>query len=242
MNNTERIQELIRTLDATLSKVNPEGLPTGHNAILITNFLMEFPNMKSYIDPEFTNVINEQSKLSSNKTNVREHVKKILMYPKYEYDAWTNVNINNDTLNTIHNNLSTVEFKFCIIDGKVYATPTSGQLSDLIFNATKYFLPTDVISNTECSHVTVVNSNIVHDIGIDKVTDFVNKYQNTFHLNYFDIKSTVSRDWCVFSKCYVIQIKSEYMNTFINDFNSTFQKSIKPNAHITFGIVPRSLF
>jgi hypothetical protein len=241
MNNIEQIQELIRVLDATLSKINPEGLVTGHNALSITNFFINIPNMKTYLGEEFVGRIDEEILKAKNKTNVREHVKKILMYPKFEYDAWNNFDIDEKLLEIIHRDLSNINFKLTIVDGKVYASTLNGWINKLIFDQIHNLLPPEVVINSESSHITVVNSNIVQDIGIDNVTEFVDKYVDIFSLNYGEIKSTISRDWPVFSKCYVIKIQSDYLELFIRDFNETFKKNIKPSPHITFAIVPRSL-
>jgi len=128
-----------------------------------------------------------------------------------------------------------------MIDGKVYLCPTTGSFSDLIYNQTKNLFDECIVPNTEASHVTVINSNIVYDIGVEKVTEFVSENPKEFCLNFGNIKSTTSNDWSVFSKCYVIEISSEYLSNFITEFNNRFKKSIKPSPHITFAIKLRKL-
>ena len=51
--NIEKIQELMRILDATLSEVNPDGLFNGFNAMNIIRFLCQFPNMSVYAGKDF---------------------------------------------------------------------------------------------------------------------------------------------------------------------------------------------
>jgi len=90
-NNIEQIQELTRILDATLSIVNHQGLPTGQNAKRIIEFIAKFPGMETFVGENFSELMETELKNSEIKENVREHIKKIWMYPKYEYDPWTKV-------------------------------------------------------------------------------------------------------------------------------------------------------
>jgi len=240
--NIKQIQELMRTLDATLAAVNPSGLSNGQNAMQIINFISQFPNMKPYVGTEFIELINNESINSQKKDNVREHVKKVWTYPNYAYNPWTELYVWPIKLSKIHQKLSGIKFQFRVIDGKVYLCPISGSLSKLIYDNVKELIYDEVIPNTEASHVTVINSNIVYDIGIDKVIDFVDKYQAECELTYGKFKSTVSDDWSVFSKCYVIEISSGYLTNFIADFNKVFHRSVKPSPHVTFAIKPRKLF
>lgn len=241
MNHIQQIQELTRTLDATLAKINPTGLATGENAMCAIKFISQIPNFEQYIGSEFMEHIQTEIEKSKGKTNVREHVKKIWMYPKYAYDPWIQTRVEPEVLNEIHHKLSLIKFQFAIFEGKIYLI-SSGSISNLIFDCTKEILPENIVPNSEVNHVTVVNSNIVYDCGIDKVTELVGAYPREFSMEFGNIKSTVSNDWPVFSECYVIEVKSELLNNFVNDFNQKFGKTIKPSLHITFAVRPRSLF
>ena len=92
----ERIQELMRVLDATLATVNPQGLVDGKNAMSFINFISQVPNMESFVGKDFMSLINNQLESSANKENAREHVKKIWTYPKHAYEPWINAEIDKD--------------------------------------------------------------------------------------------------------------------------------------------------
>jgi hypothetical protein len=242
MDNITKIQELTRIMDATLASVNPSGLSTGQNAMEIIKFISQFPGMNNYVDVDFSDLMDTEIKKSTGKNNVREHVKKIWMYPKYAYDPWSLLELDSKILSDIHQKLSDIKFKFKITDGKVYLCPVNGEsFSDMVYNQTKPYLENDIIPNIESSHVTVINSNIVYDCEINNVVQFIENYSDEFSLEFDKIKSTTSNDWSVFSKCYVIEVKSDYLTNFISNFNQQFGKSIKPSPHITFAIKPRKM-
>lgn len=241
MNSIFHIQELIRVLDATFSEINPEGLATGKNAMSIIEFISSVPNLEQFVGTDFMNHIQSECEKAKEQQNVREQVKKILMYPKFSYDPWIPIEIDSIALENIHQKLSRIQFKFSVFDGKVYLI-ASTSINDLIFECTKDVLPNYVVSNSAASHVTIVNSNIVQDCGLEKVVEFVGNYQDEFSMEFGNIKSTTSNDWSVFSECYVIEVKSHAMMKMIENFNQIFGKTIKPSPHITFAIRPRSLF
>lgn len=196
--------------------------------------------MESFVGENFLQLMKSGLKNSENKENVREHIKKIWMYPQYKYAEWINLDIDANVLSEIHDDLSKIKFVFRIVNGKVYLCPITGSFSNLIYDRVRNFLENNIVPNVEASHVTVINSNIVYDIGIDRVTEFVDKYQDEFELGFGKIKSTISNDWSVFSKCYVIEIQSNYLAQFITDFNNQFGKSIRPSTHVTFAIRVRN--
>ncbi|VBB18745.1 hypothetical protein YASMINEVIRUS_1277, partial [Yasminevirus sp. GU-2018] len=191
-----------------------------------------------------------------NVSNVREQVKKILTYPETGYPPWESVDVDSKEYMT---KLSTPIFRLTITDGKVYAVPTE-QFKE--YRSTLYELlrtdmenhcksvggdSTKLVENNESSHITVVNSNIVHDCGQDSVREFISSTQNVvdFTITFGKIKSTVSNDWTLFSRCYVAETESTFLTEFVDRFNVHFKdrlkKPIKLSPHTTIAIVPRSL-
>jgi hypothetical protein len=248
--NDSKFQEFVRTVDATTSVYNKPGLPTGWNCLNFIKQQVNDTNLKEFISEDFYKVITEELSLAQNKENVRAHVKKILMYPNYEYEPWVAYSASEDLLQIINRNCSQTPFKIELIDGKVFA---KCQYTNSIVNvAYDYAVAEDaktfssLLPNSESCHITLVNSNIVQDIGKDKVLSFLQSYEDKlFYMQTKDIKSTTSRDWPIFSQCYVISIESSDIAEFLKDFNNEFSSVIKPirlSPHITFAIKPRDLF
>jgi len=240
--NEFKVQELTRILDATLETINPEGLHTGSNAISIIAFLSSFPGFSKFVTPEFYEHIREQLKLSGEKENVREHVKKILTYPRTGYLPWVNFIINPEIIEEIREEVCNITFKISLIDGKVYALCISEKkLNEVVFNHVKESL-NFLEQNTESCHITIVNSNIVSDIGESDVEAFISEFDKEFTVTIGNIKSTFSEDWSRFGECYVIEVQCTYIDDFLFKFNQRFNKNIKIAKHTTFAIKPRSLW
>jgi hypothetical protein len=233
----ENIQELIRIVDATLGKVSSNGLNTGKTAIQFIKFLTEVEDMKKFVGDDFFNQMVNQVNDSKDLANTRGQVKKILMYPKFKYDPWIPVAIKNERLDLIHKELSSIEFTIKVKDGKIYGVP-SENISDVIYKQLSEFIPESFQINSESSHITIINSDVVASIGIDKINQIVARYQDTFYLQFGNVKSTTS----VFSECCVIEISSTYIQTFLSDINEKLSLNLKPSTHITFATTPRSLF
>lgn len=237
-----KIQELIRVIDATISEMNPSGLPSGQNCMSIIKFLSTFPGFDQFVSQNFRQHVNDQVAQSFGKDNVREHVKKILMYPTDTYLPWSNFDVESELLNQIQSDALNIKFRLRIVEGKVYGVCLSEQtLNDVVFDKLKDRLP-GLKPNVETCHITVVNSNIVADIGQSIVDDFLKQYDFEFSITTGAIKSTFSQDWSRFSECFVIEVQCDYIDRFLNDFNQSFAKKINVSKHITFAIKPRSLW
>jgi hypothetical protein len=82
------------------------------------------------------------------------------------------------------------------------------------------------IKNPEKQHLTIINSNVVYDCGLDQVESFLkdhkSKNNSYFYVEFNGVKSTISNDWSLFSRCYVVGIKSTYIDDFVEKFNSHF--------------------
>ena len=248
MENIDKFQELTRILDATLWEVNPSGGPSGQNALNLVKYLLDFPGMSEYLPANFAEFAKSEIESAGQKSNVRAQIKNIWMFPKFAYEPWTRLDIPDKLLGEVHD-IMTTPYKLKIVDSKVYAA--SCGRPDIINKAyakLKEYMEPNVVPNIEVNHITIVNSNIVHDCGEDKVRKFVKRFKKDNHFArnmrfaYGNIKSTTSKDWARFSKCYVIEVDSADLWQFVTNFNAEFGTKINPSFHITFSILPRSLF
>uniref|UniRef100_A0A6C0CBY4 Uncharacterized protein n=1 Tax=viral metagenome TaxID=1070528 RepID=A0A6C0CBY4_9ZZZZ len=239
--NVAKIQELAKLFDTTVSEINNPGLHDGTNVANFFDFLILIPGIEAFVGPEYYKLMQKELELAEEKKNKREHVKKLYMFPNFDYAGWTNVDIDDEILNIIIEKLNKMKFSFKISDGKVNVIPDEGDMCKQIFELLKMYLDPSVRQNADATHVTVVNSNIVGDIGQDKVAEFVKGYDKHFELKFGKVKSTVSRDWSLFSLCYVIEVNSEYLDEFVAKFNEKFEKKIRPSPHITFATKVRSV-
>lgn len=274
--NIKDFQEFIRIIDATLYKVDSAGMLNGQNTLaLISNFI-NYPGMKEKVGQVFYDFVNDTientqtltdtfSDATSN-ANVREFVKKILMYPATSYEPMTDVSIPDETLQELKTHLNKVRFRIVMFSGKVYAMRIENmyeqlsndyrkiimsEIGDIIQEHCRIIELNDakLISNPEPQHITLINSNIVHECNEDKVSDFIEDFRtdndSSFTVDFGKVKTTVSNDWSLFSRCYVIDLTSEYLDKFIREFNQKFndrlKKPVKVCLHTTFAVVPRSL-
>lgn len=149
--NDEKFQELCRILDATLGKINPDGLVNGTNAVKIINFLTGINGMDKFISHELNATIAIQMMLakskseSDEKANFREHVKKIYMFPKTGYGPMTNLNLGAvtypDIFNELQSTVSKIKFSLELLDGKVYAVPTQSGIDMINSDLIPYVVP-----------------------------------------------------------------------------------------------------
>lgn len=228
-----KFQELARILDATLAEVNPEGLPNGQNAFRIIRFLREFPGMVDVLSPEFIKHIDQQLGYA----NVRREVKSIYTYPESGYAPWSIVLTETEKLSKANSIIEKKIFTPSIVKGKVYLI--SDNVVDELFQLFKH---DSFVKNPENSHITLVNSDVVARIGEDVVKQYINDTKPIFKLSSGLVKSTYSRDWPVFSECRVLEVGSKELSEWIIKFNLHFKTSITPSTHITFAVIPRSLF
>lgn len=240
--NEFKFQEMIRILDATLAEINPKGLLDGQNCRSIIRFFSSLEGFDKFVSKEFAEHIDQEFGNTKESGNVRGPVKKVLMYPRMSYLPWVDFETLPKILDEIKEDSKRVGFKLQIIDGKVYGSCISViQLDEIVFDKVKDQLPS-LQPNTEPCHITIVNSNIVADIGQANVEKFIKDFDQEFTVTTGKIKSTFSEDWSVFSECYVIEIECPYIDDFLSKFNQEFGKNINPAKHITFAIKLRSLW
>lgn len=261
--NIVGFQELVRVIDATIYKVDPESVNTGISTMRQIMNLIQCNGIRQAIGDEFNNFIlqqNQSASMDANnyKPNVREFVKKILMYPAQGYEPWTEVYVNDDEMNKFMELAQDLQFTITIIDGKVYAVCDTMDTVDyreqfltILRDHYQTISGSDkskLVVNPESQHITVINSNICSDIGIDHVADFVNEFNKdneSLKIKFGKIKTTVSNDWPLFSRCYCIGIESKELNDFITKFNQRFKdclkKPVSVSLHTTIAVVPRTL-
>jgi hypothetical protein len=230
-------------LDATLGSINPEGLVTGHNAMSILRFLSTFPGMNKFVSSEYMDVLNKEIS-ETNTANVRGPVKKCLTFPRIGFAPWNNIAVSGAMKQRLVDGTKSVLFQFRMVEGKVYAQCISEKtLVQVVYDeVSKEVNLSQFKRNDETCHITIVNSNVVHEKGIEKVNEFLLSHLQTFSIEVGDIKSTFSEDWSRFSNCMVIETHSPVLDKFLCNFNQTFGSNLKPSPHVTFAIQPRNLF
>ncbi len=242
--NEFKIQELIRTLDATLKVVNPEGAMTGQNCLSIIKFISSFEGFKEFVSPEFVDCISSEIKNAESKTNVRDQTKRVLMYPRDKYLPWKEVNVSSEILEEIRKEAECVEFMLRVVDGTIYGRcVTSETLDDITFGLTKHICEAYGLKpNPKACHITIINANIVASVGAENVFEFVQEFNQEFTVVTGKIKSTFSEDYTSFGECYVVEIECPYIDKFLEEFNHKFEKNVKIAKHVTFAVQPRSLW
>ena len=248
-NNDEFFQEICRVVDASLSVLYPENLCTGQNGLKVIREASTFFRLDNIqLSPEFDEVVKDVVRntiIEDETTNVRGPVKKVYMYPKYTFDPWVEHQLTEQLEQQVSETVSNFDFKLSLTDGKVYAltSNTEGKtLTEKVFELVGGEV--DMVGckpNAETTHLTIINSDVVAKIGQDKVQTFLDNYSTTFTVNFNGIKSTLSRDWPVFSQCYVLSLKAEYISTFVDKFNEQFELTKVPSIHLTFASKPRSV-
>lgn len=255
--NASNVRELVRIVDATLQNINHDGLTTGQTAMKFMNFISGLEGFSEFIgsefDQHFRKYINDGMKKieeGNSTTNVRSEVKKIFMYPTMEYPPWTHIDVPDSSLQIVNEKCAGVRLRLGMVDGKVYAVPTSAEsIIDVVYSELHQCLDSNSLcKNPEKGHITIINSNVVADIGHERVSDFVEAFNSEhvgdegFSIDTNQVKSTVSNDWSVFRVCYVIDIKCSTIDTFLAQFNEIFETKLKMSKHLTFAIEPRSLW
>ncbi len=237
------IQELIRILDATLWSVgNEKNGHSGYNAVKIIQFLAAWEGMEQYVSPELFQLMRD-CKMAGE--NVRGPVKQILTYPRKGYAPWQETKVREDVLQEIAKTTEDIAFSLQIVHGKLYAV-SEKSLPAVVYRILQDQQP-DIVAglspNIEASHITLVNSNEVDRIGLDKVQDFVEQFAGKrITIRTGKIAWTFSEDWSRFGKCVVIKITSETLDEILTRFNTVFGTSLKPSPHVTFAIASRDLF
>ena len=229
-------------MEATYSSESPifkEKMLTGHSTYHLLRTELEFPGMRDYLEKDFVEFLERKlANINPHETNIRGPIKEILMWPNFKYDPWEILDIDVETSGLVEKMFSETKFKLVMSDGKIYAM-ADHHIAPSLHQLLEKYLPAKSIPNNESCHITVVNSDKVHAVDSDKVTEFLEKYQEEFTVSCREIKSTVSKDWCPFSRCWVVSLDCFYLRNFISDFNQLFGLGIKPSLHITFAIVSR---
>jgi hypothetical protein len=239
--NIHKFQELVRVVDATLASVNYSGLLHGKTTLKLILFLSSFDGMEEFLPQDYRDLIKDKSQTACDKNNVRAEVKDLLMYPELTFAPWTVIGFDTSSMD-----VSAIQFKIQIVNGGVYAkcltTPT---MSDVVY---EQFIRThnennNIVPNGEVCHITLVSTDMVYNIGQDKIQQFIDEhFSNTFTVQLgSNILSTYSRSWSVFSLCYVVEVHSPILTDFINGFSTCFGV-INPTTHVTFAVTPRDLF
>lgn len=218
-----------------------------HNGWASWNYIVKnYQNEK--ISVEFQQFIQEKIQLEKETKypkNIRGSVKAIFTWPLKGYLDWNCYKNDDQTLIKKANQLvvENIEPKIELIQGKLYLT--LGNFIDLISQVKEFQdisknLELPLVPNSESSHITLVNSDIVAKLDKEKLDTFIKSELSTKKsVTFTEIKHTVSFDWPVFSVCVVLSVSSDYLVQFVKKLNEVFGTSVKPSVHLTILICPR---
>lgn len=244
--NDFKVQEFSRELDATLGGIHSEGLVTGQNLFRIWSFLLDFPGMDHFLSEPFYRLVKERLTQAEKKENVRGEMKEILTYPRKGYPPWVMVGTEGNILDhRLRGDAEKCSFVFRLVEGKIYAVclsqPNLVQLAYDLYHPLRELK--EMVPNIETCHITLVNSNIVAELGREQVEEFLQGYREIeVKITTGRVKTTFSEDWSRFGECAVVEISSSEIEEFLQAFNTKFGTKLKPSPHVTFAIRPRDRF
>lgn len=135
-----------------------------------------------------------------------------------------------------------------IVHGKVYLM-LPGFIGTLwakkpeLANALIDDIKTPLRANTEASHITVVNSDVVTKCDHAKIQELVAQYAKAeVDLTCTKVSHTVSLDWAPFGVCLAVHMQSTALTNFLTDFNRILGQTVRiPSSfHVTVAVVPRT--
>jgi len=234
-----KFQETLRANEAV--NWDPDRSPRGWTAIsAIRASNGVIPAEYASFMKEVLTALPEESKSS----NVRRAVKDIWTWPMKGFLPWIPIRSAGaaaalDDASTI---LALIPPRLALVEGKIYLMMAGfttrlwqcvPELGSFIPNLTHPLVP-----NHETEHITLVNSDMVHD------QDAVREWLATQKLGQVaatGLQHTISLDWAPFSICIVIALKCDGLSEFIEAYNTKFgMKARVPSAHITVAIAPRN--
>lgn len=253
------VQELVRTLSATLANVNPEGVDNGQNAMRVFTFLLDFPGMREYAGKDLYTVYDCAMKVIGKNGSLcrNDIVREMLTYPHFNRDVWKSLSVDdtyrsaiNDRILpnhyfylTVHNGEIAAETSKCQnLTGELYETLSvalSGQVS-LIGDFETF---NDL---GECNYIPVISSKVIAEVGVGQVGKFINEFVEKnplhFHVEFDEVKTAYFEDRSKFRNVVIMGVKSDYLKTFLAEFNERFDKRVEPNHNLTIAVVRRDLF
>ncbi len=240
------IQELALTIGATLFSLHEDDGHSGARDIRIWKFLLSEPGMMHQIGTEEYDRISEHIREAeeSELQNKRNWVKKIQLGDSLSYPPWESVKIPAHRIAVLNANLETVKLRLQLVNGKLYAVPVLEdlELTTVIYSEFKDLISKGCRPNIETSHITCVNSNIIAPLDEKKVEQFIASHSEPFTVVGKSVKSTTSKDWARFSRCYVLEVESSVLEQYLSEFNTEFGTKVKISLpRITFAVRPRDI-
>lgn len=256
------LQELTRTLDATLDRVNPRGRSSGLNAYTILSFLFTFPGMEARLSPAFAAAVRTQldALLAPYRHDatvsvpapplasmcVRGAIKQCLVWPRApgEYAPWQDLpSVREEALVLAHAHADRdAGYRISLVDNKVCAQYVGAEFSAVDGFYTACALSPPWVKNADGAHVSLVPTEVAARVGLERARAFVATHAGTpFALTTGAVKCTFSEDWPRFSWCAVVQVRSAHIEAFLEAFNAAFGTTLRPSPHVTFAMVPRDI-
>jgi len=229
-----KFQELVRKVSVGLKFHHEEKFRyNGWDSVMAVRLIY---NNNWKLEKVFKTIVKEILELKVDvNLNVREHIKKLLMYPSYKYPEFDI--IQNEKLRIFLSNIN-ITGKFKIHSGKLYLMIT---LPKTIVDLAQEELTKEGKPNIEQSHITLVNSNEMVQIkNLEKVKNYVD-LMPTVNIKFFKVKGTVSPDYPSYKYVYVAAVKSLQLESEIRKFYEFSDLEYKEkNYHFTFWIIYRN--
>lgn len=214
-------------MDARMSYANEKDLHNGWNAArLIIGYFETGMFDKTEIYEEVDKIVAEL-KSKRYPENVRGLVKKLYNTTTGgKYPPWVYHDLSDELNKKVKSFIGRIKFTLKIVKGKVYAFPDE-DVVNYIFSSLPKEITAGLTPNKEADHITVVNSDVVSKVGLEKTEEFISKYRS-FSAEFYDIRSSISYDWPLFSNfvCVTLDIND-------SDFFIGYPGKYRTNYHLT---------
>ena len=198
---------------------------------------------------DFLTFIRDKTKDVDEKThpNVRRIVKDVWTYPLKGYLPWNKISLEDEQTVIFNANqiLESIMAVPSLVEGKIYLVldgyrkelwkrcPGMGKMISGLLRPLQ--------ENIETEHITLINSDVVASVPKDKLRDLLARWSDTkFTIKCTGVRHTISLDWARFGVCLVTTLECPKLEEFMNDWNKTFNSSIKISMpHITVAIDSR---
>lgn len=248
--NIYQFQELVRTIDATIEKINPRGSSTGTNTMRTIEFLYKCPGMREFIGTPYDKFISHQIVSSAGKNYKRDEAVRVLLYPRTDILPYDNVDMADEVIEKINSEIARATFTITCIKGKLILTECLNSNVKTMSVLTRE-LADDLDDEWEKEisrpQMTIVRRKVLFDLDGKKVSQFVRNFESENGSTFRDIrvksvKGTFAEEWSTYGRCMMVQISSPQTEKFILSFNKTFKTQVTLDPHIVFATVPRALW
>lgn len=267
-------QELVRTMVATLVDLKDDK-DRAYSGQLARDVIVALMSMPPYVrqkdggailNAKFVEDRIKPIQDASPDGNIRRLIKSFYMWPFDSYPPWTPIKPRRDDGSEVdvtqvspHANRFVMELHQnrirakCVPDKGHPALPAA--LFDVCGESLKRLVPGVAPSWNE-GHITTINSpfcsHVIEKHGSEVVEKLIRDFNvsqggdgRPFAIEIRGIKATRSLDWEMFSTCFVVDLASDVIDSFVKLFNDRFAadydgRPAKPSLHLTFATLNRS--